>query len=178
MSKEGLLVLLGKLDEEIGKTGELATASGTKLVTVGGAALALKWGHRLTSDVDIINKSLTPEIQNAIARVGQESGIAEDWMNDAVRLFAPDERRLSPEYELIFEGEYISVYVPGVRFLLAMKLIGGRAVDTEDCLFLIGHTDITTCEELLDLLELGYPNQAVLTAHTQYIVEKSQKTQV
>lgn len=165
-------MLLGKLDEEIEKTGELFSASGTKLVTVGGAVLGLKWVHRLTSDVDIINKSLTSEIQNAIARVGEENGIPKDWMNDAVRLFIPDEQRLEPEYELIFEGDHISVYVPGVRFLLTMKLIGGRLVDVEDCLFLIEQTDITTYEELLDLLELGYPNQTVLTAHTQYIVEK------
>jgi len=149
LSKKELLQLLADLDEAIGKSGRFASKPGLAMVVVGGAALTLEWGHRLTQDVDIISEGLTAELKQIIADVGERHYVREDWLNDATRISSPDIKNLYLGYKPLFEGEYITVYSPGVELILAMKLIAGRDIDFKDCLFLVRKTNITACEELL-----------------------------
>lgn len=57
-----LLDLLAELDAELDTP--------VSILIAGGAALAIRWGVRRTSDIDAVSDDLTPEVRRAVARVG------------------------------------------------------------------------------------------------------------
>lgn len=89
-----LTELLEAVGAHLGEGGNSAT-----IVVVGGSTLALQgWVERTTTDVDVIAQAseqdgqriLTPAnplpdpLLEAVARVGRDYGLAEDWLNTAV----------------------------------------------------------------------------------------------
>lgn len=161
--------LLTELDDELDV--EITGEGIIQFVLVGGAALALGWNFRGTADLDFINDNLPPELRRAIALVAERNGLEPDWMNDAAKIKIPNVRTLPPKYDTLFEGKKILVASPGPEFLLAMKLFTGRTHDFDDCVFLIQQTNLTTLEELLDLIERGYPTLKI-PARCQYFAQK------
>jgi len=156
--------LLTELDKEI------TSGHAIRFVVVGGEALALEWGYRATGDVDFINDNLPSEIRQAIAAVGERNGLTSDWMNDAAKIKMPNVKSLPPEYHLLFTGKKIRVYSPGSKFLLAMKLLSSRPHDFADCVFLVQQTSLKTHQELLDLIQKGYPTLRI-PVKCQYFAE-------
>jgi hypothetical protein len=96
-------------------------------------------------------------IYAAAARVADELGLPEDWLNDAVKGYLPgpdaDSRPL-PE----IRGIEVSTASP--RYLLAMKLMAMRfGEDDEDIQILLRECGLRSSEEALELLRSMYPLQ-------------------
>ncbi len=168
LDEQDIRRLLDELDNEINP--ELLGAGRVEFVLVGGGALALGWNFRGTNDLDFINDDLPPEIRRAIAAVGERNGLEHDWMNDGAKAKKPDHRNISFKMSPLFEGNNILVLMPSAEYLLCMKLFSSRNIDLKDCAFLITQTEFTTLEELLELLEKGYPTFTIPT-RCQYFAQ-------
>lgn len=137
--------------------GEEITTEGVRaqVFVVGGAAMALAYStRRVTKDIDAVFEPKTL-IYAAAARVAEQLGLPDDWLNDAVKGFLPgpdDEARPVPE----IKGIEVSTASP--RYLLALKLMAMRfGEDDDDIQVLMGAAGIKTATEALDLLQRLYP---------------------
>ena len=82
--REGLLIALRSLDEELGAVGVRGD-----VFVVDGAAMALAYdARRATVDVDAIFVPAI-EVRMAVARVAERLHIDEDWLNDGAKAFMP-----------------------------------------------------------------------------------------
>lgn len=106
------------------------------VVLVGGAAMILHFGaQRATHDIDaLILRGDWNVLRQAVKAVAAEYGLAEDWLNDAVKGFAdilpPDfYQRLTP---LPFSCQHLRLYVLGRPEQTALKLVALREQDLED----------------------------------------------
>lgn len=153
-----LLGLLAELDAELDTP--------VSILIAGGAALAIRWDVRRTNDIDAVSDDLTPEVRRAVARVGERRGVGADWLNDGAKGFAP---RLPAGSEPVFTGNRLRVYSPSAEYILAMKLVSGRADDMGDIRFLMGETGLSHPDELLRLVENAYPHQRIPVS-VQYLI--------
>ncbi len=139
--------------------GDELTSRGVRgqIFLVGGAAMALAYStRRVTTDIDAVFEPKS-SIYEAAAKVAEDLGLPEDWLNDAVKGFLPgaDEHpRPLPEVQ----GIEITTASP--RYLLAMKLMAMRfGEDDEDIEILLRECGLRSPEEALDLLQGMYPLQ-------------------
>jgi hypothetical protein len=122
-----------------------------QIFIVGGAAMALAYSQRrVTDDVAAVfePKAL---IYQAAAKVAEELGLPDDWLNDGVKglLPGPDQSAVPlPE----IEGIEVSTASP--RYLLALKLMAaGIGEDDEDIVTLLREAEIASTAEAVDLLQ-------------------------
>ena len=128
-----------------------------QIFIVGGAAMALAYStRRVTKDIDAVFEPKSA-IYAAAAKVADELGLPEDWLNDAVKGFMPgaDEHpRPVPDVR------GIEVTTASPRYLLAMKLMAMRfGEDDEDIEILLRECGLHSAQAALDLLEHMYPLQ-------------------
>jgi hypothetical protein len=128
-----------------------------QIFIVGGAAMALAYStRRVTKDIDAVFEPKST-VYAAAAKVAEDLGLPEDWLNDAVKSFmpGPDEHpRPVPDVR------GIEVTTASPRYLLAMKLMAMRfGEDDEDIEILIGDCGVRTADEALALLRDAYPTQ-------------------
>ena len=71
----------------------------------------------------------------------------------------------------MFIGNRLRVYSPSAEYILAMKLVSGRADDIGDIRFLMGETRLSHPDELLRLVENAYPHQRIPVS-VQYLIER------
>ena len=84
LGREDIRTLLDELSGELAARGARA-----ELFLVGGAALAVAYdATRATRDLDAVFIP-TDVVRQAAAAVAEREGLAEDWLNDAVRGFLP-----------------------------------------------------------------------------------------
>lgn len=84
LGREDIRALLDDLSAELAARGARA-----ELFLVGGAALAVAYdATRATRDLDAVFIP-TNTVRQAAAAVAQHRGLAEDWLNDAVKGFLP-----------------------------------------------------------------------------------------
>lgn len=140
-----------------------------QVFVVGGAAMALAYASpRLTSDIDAIFEPKMA-IYDAARAVAEREGLPEDWLNDAVKGFAPGPDRESVK---ILSTPSLEVTAASPQYLLAMKLLASRVgQDLEDIQTLYGLCGFTTADEGLDLLERFYPSRP-LQPKTQFLLEE------
>jgi len=134
----------------------------------GGAVMCLVYGARpSTKDVDTIFQPVNI-LRDAIARVGEQNGMAKDWLNDAVKGFVVEHPK-----RLFIEMSHLRVFVPEPDYLLAMKALSARAdsSDQDDVLYLIRQLGLKTAEDVFDILKRYYPNEQVRPA-TQFFVQE------
>jgi len=112
--------------------------------------------RRVTKDIDAVFEPKAV-VYAAAARVAEQLGLPDDWLNDAVKGFMPgpdDEARPVPE----IQGIEVSTASP--RYLLALKLMAMRfGEDDEDIQVLLGAAEVKTAKEALALLQRLYPYQ-------------------
>jgi hypothetical protein len=151
--------------------GEELTRQGVRgqIFIVGGAAMALAYStRRVTKDIDAVFEPKSA-IYAAAAKVAEDLGLPEDWLNDAVKGFmpGPDEHpRPVPD----IAG--IEVTTASARYLLAMKLMAMRfGEDDEDIEILLGECDIHTAQEALDVLGAVYPAREA-PAKTRFFLQE------
>ena len=123
-----------QIEQALTHLGALAQAQHEtiELVVVGGAAMVLLYNTRpATHDVDvyIVTPPRAQTVRELAEQVGQELGLASDWLNDGAKGYLVG---LS-EGEILFSAPGIVVTSPATEQLLAMKLSAWRDdVDIED----------------------------------------------
>ena len=140
-----------------------------QIFIVGGAAMALAYStRRVTKDIDAVFEP-KQAVYAAAARVAEELGLPEGWLNDAVKGFMPGPDD-APRPVPVIEG--IEVTTASPRYLLAMKLIAMRfGEDDEDIEILLRECDIHSTEEALNVLKQVYPAQEP-PAKTRFFLEE------
>jgi hypothetical protein len=163
-TKKRILQALQALGEELTREGVRA-----EIFIVGGAAMALAYStRRVTRDIDAVFEP-KQTVYAAAAKVAEELGLPEDWLNDAVKGFmpGPDE---APRPVPAIEG--IEVTTASPRYLLAMKLMAMRfGEDDEDIEILLRECDIHSAEGALDVLKQVYPAREP-PAKTRFFLEE------
>ena len=140
-----------------------------RLFVVGGAAIVLAYGQRrMTRDVDAIFEPKAA-VYAAAREVGASRGLPDDWLNDAVKGFAPGP---DPNQRVVFRTENLEVAVASPEYLLAMKLLASRAdQDVDDIRLLYSQLGYTTAEEGMDLIDRYYPRKQ-LQPRIQFLLEE------
>jgi hypothetical protein len=124
--------------------------------------------RRVTRDVDAVFEPKT-SIYEAAAKVAEDIGLPEDWLNDAAKGFMPgndEDARPVPD----IQGIEITTASP--RYLLAMKLMAMRfGEDDEDIEVLIRECNLRSAPEALELMEQMYPTREV-PPKTRFFLEE------
>lgn len=142
--------LFAEVDEEIGLKGP-----SVDVVICGGAALALRWDGRATTDVDALGKFPT-QFVGAMNIVGSRHGLKPDWFNYAASVFRPEGLRT----ETVYEGENLHVQAVTRPYLLAMKAYAARLKDVDDIERLMAELGVTS-SQLLPLINQAYDQETV-----------------
>ena len=124
---------------------------------VGGAVMCLVFNARpSTKDVDALFQP-AQKIREAAARVGAQSGIKEDWLNDAVKGYLSDKG----EDDAFLELSHLRVFTARADYLLSMKglamRIGEEFHDLDDIRYLIRYLNLRTYQEAIDVMMRFYP---------------------
>jgi hypothetical protein len=163
-TKARILQALQALGEELAREGVRA-----QVFIVGGAAMALAYStRRVTRDIDAVFEP-KQTVYTAAAKVAEELGLPDDWLNDGVKGFmpGPDE---APRPVPAIDG--IEVTTASPRYLLAMKLMAMRfGEDDEDIEILLRQCDIHSTEGALDVLKHVYPAKEP-PAKTRFFLEE------
>ena len=154
MNRRAVLRALQALADELDRRGVRA-----ELFVVGGAAMALAYSRsRITKDIDAIFEPKAT-VYEAAQVVAEELGMPQDWLNDAVKAFAPGD---DPDRRVVFSTPALEVSAASPRYLLAMKIFSSRVgVDAEDIKVLYKELGFTRAEQGLDLVEQMYPSAAI-----------------
>jgi hypothetical protein len=154
LGREDIRALLDDLSQELSARGARA-----ELFLVGGAALAVAYDStRATRDLDAV---FIPSdvVRQAAVTVAEREGLADDWLNDAVKGFLPGP---DPDAQRFYSSDSLIVDVASPRYLLAMKLFAARAeIDADDIVLLYRQLGFTTVDEGLDLVEQAYPGRPI-----------------
>lgn len=145
-----ILSALEALDGELSSQGVHG-----QIFIVGGAAMALAYStRRVTKDIDAVFEPKAV-IYRAAARVAEDLGLPDDWLNDAVKGFMPGE---DPARLPVARGGALEITTASPRYLLAMKLMAMRfGEDEEDIQLLLDICGISSAAEAIALLERIYP---------------------
>jgi len=149
MNREQIIDALTSLAEELDSQGVSA-----QMYVVGGAAIALAFDERRsTRDIDAVFEPKAV-VYEAAARLAERSGLAPDWLNDAVKGFLSGE---DPAASPVLELPGLSVLAASPRTLLAMKVLAHRpGEDDEDVRLLAAHLGFERAEEVLAVAEQTY----------------------
>jgi Nucleotidyltransferase of unknown function (DUF6036) len=146
-----ILSALRALGEELTRRGVHG-----QIFIVGGAAMALAYStRRVTKDIDAVFEPKA-SIYDAAAKVAEDLGLPDDWLNDAVKVFMPSIEDEHPRPLPEIHGIEIATASP--RYLLAMKLMAMRfGEDDEDIEILLRECGLHSAEAALELLRRIYP---------------------
>lgn len=124
---------------------------------VGGAVMCLALHARaVTRDVDAVFRPATL-VRQAAARVAVAAGVADDWLNDAVKGF------LSPrgEFDSYLELPNLRVFVARPPYLLAMKCaamrLGEEFHDLDDVRFLLRYLNVDSLADAIAIVTRYVP---------------------
>ena len=118
LTKKKMLAAFDALSDEL-------AARGTRgdVFVVGGAAIALAYAdRRVTRDIDAIFEPKVV-IYDAARRVAEQLSLPDDWLNDAVKSFAPGN---DPNRQIVLSTPSLEVAAASPEYLLAMKLLASR----------------------------------------------------
>jgi len=158
--------LLYALDAELAVRGTAAD-----LYVVGGAAIALSFdAARTTRDLDAVFVPVA-QVRAAVEAVADASGLAADWLNDAVKGFVPP--ATDAHQRVVFESPNLRVCVDGAEHLLAMKVAASRVEqDRGDLALLVEVLGLSSADEAIAVaracLGPGYP----IPPRAQYLLEE------
>ena len=141
-----------------------------RIFLVGGAAMALAYSRtRITRDLDAVFEPKR-EICDEVARMADEFGLPDGWLNDSVKGLMPD--KVPPvEGTGSFSAPGIRVGVASAEYLFVMKAMAARQeTDGEDLRSLAATLKITGVDQALSLVERYY-GPTRLTPKTQLILE-------
>jgi hypothetical protein len=142
-----------------------------ELYLAGGAVMCLVYRSReATKDIDAL---LVPsaDMRSAVRTVAKREGIADDWLNDAVKGFFSEHGRL----EVFEELTHLRLYVPHPGYLLAMKCLalrlGEEFQDLNDVRVLLRALDVNTVTDAEAILAQYYALERY-PVRTRYVLEE------
>lgn len=159
-SRRQLQRFLAALDAELARS----SSEQHTLVVGGGYVMSHQVYMRRTNDVDVISDGLTAPVADAARAVAMQLGITATWINAAASgIQIPVEQQLTP----IYEGSVLTVFSPGLRYVLAMKLRAARRKDFRDCVALIQQLRIDSEAEVQELAKQACGHPGNMTAERQ-----------
>jgi hypothetical protein len=164
LTKKRILAAFEALSEELATRGTRG-----EIFVVGGAAMALAYAdRRVTRDIDAIFEPKAV-IYDAARSVAERLSLPDDWLNDAVKSFAPGS---DPNRRVVFSTPHLEVAAASPEYLLAMKLLASRVdQDTDDIKTLSQALGFTTAGQGLELVATYYPSWRV-ERRTQFLLEE------
>jgi len=158
--------LFEMLNDELGAVGTEG-----EVYLVGGAVMCLGLDARpSTKDVDAYFKP-TALVREAAVRVAATAGVAENWLNDAVKGY------LSPrgEFEPFLDLPHLRVFTARPEYLLAMKCasmrLGEEFHDLDDVRYLLRYLNVSSAAEALDIVT-RYFDEGQLLPKTRLVLEE------
>jgi hypothetical protein len=138
---------------------------------VGGAVMCLALDARAaTRDVDAFFRPARV-IRQAAARIAGQVGVADDWLNDAVKGFLGRRGEFDPYLEL----DHLHVFVARPEYLLAMKCVsmrlGEEFQDLDDVRFLLRYLNIASIDAALDMVRRYFDDDQI-PPKTRYALEE------
>jgi hypothetical protein len=129
------------------------------LYVFGGAAMALAYdARRATRDIDAVFHPHGIVLDEARA-VADDLGLPHWWLNEQASAYvAPGGDAAAPR---VFDHPGLRVSAASPEHLLAMKVLAARRRDAEDIRFLIGHLELTSVEQVLNLCSYVFPDEEV-----------------
>ena len=152
LTAKDLRRIFGLLNEELAGTGTEG-----ELFLVGGAVMCLAYAARpSTKDVDALFRPARAG-RAAAARVAARTGLAPDWLNDAVKGYLSEHG----DFRAWLELSNLRVMIAQPEYLLAMKClafrIGAEFHDEGDIRYLLRHLDVQDYDQALELIARYYP---------------------
>lgn len=166
-----------EIEAALNRLSELAAAEDVRLemTLYGGALMLLAYdARRVTKDVDALVHP--PEVARRLAaRVAAERGLAEDWLNDQVRLFLSN-KEAKNEFHLPNVSRLgLHLTRPTAKYLLAMKVMAcrkplpGYVGDFADIETLLRVTKTKSLDEVQRIVDLFFPD-TVLSEETALVI--------
>lgn len=143
--------------QAIEKVGALADENNIDWAVCGGIAMAIYGSPRLTKDVDIIASKKLPLKSNEVKAFLKQGG--ENFLVETAKRAVPVDWILrNDEAKQLYQAALndaviineIAVITP--EWLVILKYIAGRFKDQEDCIFLLGETDLVNRAEVKKLI--------------------------
>lgn len=159
VSNKGLLAILKKLDQKLGKR--------ERLILCGGMAVTLAYGGvRQTVDFDIIAPvPLDENLKRLVNVLAEEEGLSSDWLNDSCKGFASylpigwEDRLIHLNLGL----KNIELFCLGKPDMLMLKLKAARDRDLQDIEVMgIAREDVEIISKNLDRIA-KFDNKGALT---------------
>lgn len=163
MNRAEILEALSHLAAELQRRGASAD-----MYVVGGAAIALAFDERrATRDIDAVFEP-KQVVYEAAATVGEERGLPEGWLNDAVKGFlAGNDLDATPVLDL----PGLRCLTASPRTLLALKVLAHRVGEDEaDVRLLAAELRLDSAEEVLAIAEETFGDR--LDAAARFFVEE------
>lgn len=138
------------------------------LTMYGGAALALVYDLRdSTRDIDVAIHTQSQKARDFSAKIAEDNGWPEDWLNDGVKGFLSNQEELDQIEDFYTTTVGLSISVASPRYLLAMKCMAMRTADLDhpgdrdDIVNLIKLNSISSKDDLFDLISSFYPHSQI-----------------
>jgi hypothetical protein len=144
----------------------------TSLILLGGALMITQIGNRkATQDIDVViatnDRRTYQAVQQAIALVAKEKKLPAAWLNDDVAIVVDQiGKPKAPKLWKIFGT--LTVYVPELEYILALKLFSGRPQDDRDIQAVAQRLSLQTRAQAWSIVNTYIPN-AQLGFRSAYI---------
>ncbi|HLZ62714.1 MAG TPA: hypothetical protein VKR06_37685 [Ktedonosporobacter sp.] len=144
------------------------------VLLVGGALMITQIGNRKTTqDIDVIIATSDPHVyravQQAIALVTQEKKLPPTWLNDDVTIITDQVGRpKSPTRWKVFGN--LTVFIPELEYMLALKLFSGRTQDDRDIKALASRLGVDTKDQAWACLK-NYVHATLISDRIERITE-------
>ncbi|MCL2074184.1 MAG: DUF6036 family nucleotidyltransferase [Marinilabiliaceae bacterium] len=165
LNKETIIYFLELLNEELIKK----NVSG-EISMVGGAVMCLCFGARVsTRDIDAI---FEPKmiIYDCVKNIAMKCGLPEDWLNDGVKGFLSRDAT----FKVYREMSNLRIFVASPEYMLAMKCLSSRLDnldELEDIKFLVKYLELTSLEQVIEIITKYYPIRMFLPKVQYTIME-------
>ena len=163
--REDLEKLFDELAQELAETRTRA-----QINIVGGAAMTLEHTRgRSTDDVDAKLGEGRNLVLEAVKRIAERHGLADDWLNEHVVPNIPKTPDVAAP--TLYKSRFLTIQGASPKHLLAMKLEAGRDRDRSDIKILLEKNDITTAEAAVQIHRDLFPNRD-LKPRTRRLLEE------
>jgi hypothetical protein len=153
-----------QIEQYLGFLGQKLDEMQTKamIILLGGALMVTQIGNRKsTQDIDVViatnDRRTYHTIQQAIKLVAKENKLSSSWMNDDVTIVIDQiGKPKSPRHWKTFSN--LTVYIPELEYILALKLFSGRPQDDRDIQALSQRLHIHTKAQAWSVVNVYIPS--------------------